>query len=40
MRSGELNPPLSRITPEQIPEGLERLREGGVGGRFVAVYED
>jgi propanol-preferring alcohol dehydrogenase len=39
MRSGELNPPINRITPAEIPEGLERLRKGGVVGRIIAVYE-
>ncbi|MEV8351054.1 hypothetical protein ACFVTT_25460 [Streptomyces niveus] len=38
MRSGELNPPLNRITPDEIPRGLERLHEGGVVGRIIAVY--
>lgn len=40
MRGGELNPPLNRITPDQIPTGLERLRQGGVSGRLLAVYGD
>lgn len=39
MRSGELAPPINRITPAEIPQGLERLRKGGVVGRFIAVYE-
>ncbi|MEU1484556.1 zinc-binding dehydrogenase [Streptomyces sp. NPDC005752] len=39
MRSGELDPPLNRITPNEIPEGLERLRKGGVVGRLIAVYD-
>ncbi|WP_069752825.1 zinc-binding dehydrogenase [Streptomyces sp. EN16] len=39
MRSGELDPPLNRITPQEIPDGLERLRKGGVGGRLIAVYD-
>ncbi|WP_280276679.1 zinc-binding dehydrogenase [Nocardia wallacei] len=39
MRGGELDPPIHRITPDQIPQGLERLREGGVVGRLVAVYD-
>jgi propanol-preferring alcohol dehydrogenase len=39
MRSGELNPPLNRITPQQIPDGLDRLRQGGVVGRLIALYE-
>ncbi|MFD8593125.1 zinc-binding dehydrogenase [Streptomyces sp. NPDC059637] len=40
MRSGDLNPPLNRITPDRIPEELERLRKGGVVGRIIAMYED
>lgn len=40
MRDGDLNPPLNRITPDQIPQGLERLRKGGVVGRLLAVYGD
>ncbi|MFJ8001255.1 zinc-binding dehydrogenase [Streptomyces sp. NPDC096310] len=40
MRGGELTPPINRITPDRIPEGLERLRKGGVVGRIIAVYED
>ncbi|MFF8986782.1 zinc-binding dehydrogenase [Streptomyces globisporus] len=39
MRSGELDPPLNRITPQEIPDGLERLRKGGVVGRPIAVYD-
>ncbi|MGQ5228627.1 zinc-binding dehydrogenase [Streptomyces sp. yara] len=35
MRSGELDPPLNRITPQEIPDGLERLRKGGVVGRLI-----
>ncbi|WP_406326918.1 hypothetical protein [Streptomyces sp. NBC_00203] len=40
MRGGQLNPPINRITPEGIPEGLDRLRKGGVAGRLIALYED
>ncbi|KPI00337.1 Alcohol dehydrogenase GroES domain protein [Actinobacteria bacterium OK006] len=40
MRGGQLNPPINRMTPDRIPEGLERLRKGGVVGRIVALYED
>ncbi|CAO5165577.1 hypothetical protein FAIPA1_260075 [Frankia sp. AiPs1] len=29
-----------RITPEGIPEGLDRLRKGGVTSRLIALYED
>ncbi|MEU1275453.1 zinc-binding dehydrogenase [Streptomyces sp. NPDC005799] len=40
MRGGQLNPPINLISPDRIPEGLERLRKGGVVGRLVARYED
>ena len=40
MRGGDLNPPINRITPDEIPDGLERLRKGGVVGRIIARYED
>jgi propanol-preferring alcohol dehydrogenase len=40
MRGGQLTPPINRITPGSIPEGLDRLRKGGVTGRLVALYED
>lgn len=40
MSSGELSAPLQRISPMEIPEGLERLRAGGLVGRLIAVYED
>ncbi len=40
MRSGDLNPPMNLIAPADIPGSLDRLREGGVVGRFIAVYED
>jgi len=39
MKSGDLNPPLNIITPAEIPASLDRLREGGVVGRLIAVYE-
>ncbi|WP_224763611.1 zinc-binding dehydrogenase [Salinibacterium sp. ZJ70] len=39
MRSGKLNPPINRITHADIPEAIDKLREGGVVGRFIAVYE-
>lgn len=38
MRGGSLNPPLNTILPSEIPKGLDRLREGGVVGRTIAVY--
>jgi alcohol dehydrogenase, propanol-preferring len=39
MKSGELNPPMNLITQAEIPAAIERLRVGGVVGRFIAVYE-
>lgn len=39
MRDGQLSPPLNCISPSEIPDGLERLRKGGVVGRLVAVYD-
>ena len=40
MRSGELNPPMNHIKHEDIPEAINKLREGGVVGRFIAEYDD
>jgi len=40
MKSGDLNPPINLITHEEIPASLDRLREGGVVGRLIAVYDD
>ena len=40
MRSGDLNPPMNVITQADIPGALDQLRQGGVVGRFIAVYED
>jgi len=40
MRSGQLNPPMNIITPAEIPGCLDKLREGGVVGRFIALYKD
>jgi len=38
MRSGELNPPMNLIKQADVPDALNKLREGGVIGRFIAVY--
>ena len=35
--TGELNPVITEITFDEIPDGLERLRQGNVTGRLVAV---
>lgn len=40
MKEGSLNPPMEVITPEEIPTGLDRLREGGLSARLVASYAD
>lgn len=40
MRSGQLNPPMNLITPQEIPEAIDRLHKGGVVGRLIAVYQD
>jgi propanol-preferring alcohol dehydrogenase len=40
MKSGKLNPPMNLITHADIPEAIDKLRAGGVVGRFVAVYEE
>lgn len=40
MASGELDPVINTITFEEIGEGIDRLTEGTVKGRLVAVYED
>ncbi|VXC11814.1 zinc-binding dehydrogenase [Citricoccus sp. K5] len=40
MRSGQLNPPINHITHADIPEAIDKLRVGGVVGRFIAMYED
>lgn len=39
MRSGDLNPPMNLITHAEIPAAIDRLREGGVVGRLIAIYE-
>jgi propanol-preferring alcohol dehydrogenase len=39
MRSGDLKPPMNVITPADIPDALDKLRVGGVVGRFIAVYD-
>ncbi|GAA4284317.1 zinc-binding dehydrogenase [Brevibacterium daeguense] len=39
MKSGQLNPPMNHIRHEDIPEAIDRLRAGGVIGRYIAMYE-
>lgn len=38
LATGELNPTLTKITFDEIPEGLEKLHKGEVIGRLVAMY--
>ncbi|WP_347885172.1 zinc-binding dehydrogenase [Pseudarthrobacter sp. CC12] len=40
MKSGQLNPPMNLIKQADIPGAIDKLRKGGVVGRFIAVYED
>ena len=40
MRSGQLNPPMNLIKQADVPDALDKLRKGGVVGRFIAVYDD
>lgn len=40
MRDGSLTPPMNHITHAEIPEAIDKLREGGVVGRFIAMYEE
>ncbi|KZE37548.1 alcohol dehydrogenase [Bhargavaea cecembensis] len=39
MAAGKLNPKLTKIKFENIPEGIEKLKAGEVQGRLVAVYD-
>lgn len=39
MKFGQLNPPMNLITQADIPDAIDKLRAGGVVGRFVAMYE-
>ncbi|WOQ16046.1 zinc-binding dehydrogenase [Raineyella sp. W15-4] len=39
MRTGSLNPPMNRITQADIPAAIDKLRAGGVIGRFIALYD-
>jgi propanol-preferring alcohol dehydrogenase len=40
MKSGQLNPPINHITHAEIPDAIDKLRAGGVVGRFVAMYDE
>ncbi|GHG40370.1 zinc-dependent alcohol dehydrogenase [Sinomonas cellulolyticus] len=39
MKTGKLNPPMNLITQADIPDAIDKLRAGGVIGRFIAMYE-
>ncbi|MGW6173968.1 zinc-binding dehydrogenase [Arthrobacter sp. NPDC055138] len=39
MKTGQLNPPMNHITHADIPGAIDKLRAGGVVGRFIAMYE-
>jgi alcohol dehydrogenase, propanol-preferring len=39
MKSGQLRPPVNHISHAEIPGAIDKLREGGVIGRFIALYE-
>jgi propanol-preferring alcohol dehydrogenase len=38
MKSGKLNPPMNIITHAEIPDAIDKLRAGGVVGRYIAMY--
>lgn len=40
MKDGSLNPPINHITHAEIPDAVDKLRKGGVIGRFIATYEE
>ncbi len=40
MKSGKLAPPINHIRQAEIPDAIEKLRAGGVVGRFVAMYDE
>lgn len=40
MVSGKLSPKLTKISFEEIPQGIEKLAAGEVQGRLVAVYDE
>jgi len=39
MRTGKLKPPINHITHADIPDAIDKLRKGGVVGRFIAMYD-
>ncbi|TJY69352.1 alcohol dehydrogenase [Arthrobacter sp. CAU 1506] len=39
MKTGQLNPPMNHISQADIPGAIDKLRAGGVVGRFIAMYE-
>lgn len=40
MKTGKLNPPMNLISHADIPDAIDKLRAGGVVGRFVAMYDE
>lgn len=40
MATDKLAPTLTEITFDEIPEGIEQLKHGGVRGRLVAIYDE
>ena len=38
MASGDLKPTITAITFDEIPEGIDKLRDGKVTGRLVAAF--
>jgi propanol-preferring alcohol dehydrogenase len=40
MRDGSLTPPINPHHARRDPEAIDKLREGGVVGRFIAMYEE
>lgn len=39
IKTGQLKPPINHITHAEIPDAIDKLRAGGVIGRFIAMYE-
>lgn len=39
MAAGKLSPTLTEISFEEIPQGIEKLKDGQVTGRLVAIYD-
>ena len=39
MKTGKLNPPMNKITFDEIPGAVDKLHAGGVVGRFIAMMD-